>query len=141
MPGNQASASVLSWRELKQGAKGNTESVMGCCQPSERGRSPHTRTCNAGSMFVCALPTNVCEKIIQGAQTEGHFPGWGCSFSPGNPLHKLLPKPSIKALQFANYRQDPGLVGPIRHLFLIFLCDPPLHPKLPTRLLTALRAG
>ena len=73
---------------------------------------------NAGGIFMCMLPASVCEKTVQRAQTGGHLPGWG--FSSLQLTIQVVTKANIKALQFANYRRDPGLVGPINHLFLIF---------------------
>lgn len=65
----------------------------------------------------------------------------GVQFSSLQFTAQVVTKANIKALQFANYRRDPGLVGPIRHLLLIFCVTRRLHSQLPTHLLTALRAG
>lgn len=135
---NQASISALSWQKLKQEVKGNRK----YCRLMS--------TCRKVSGFPPSQPPMLrmysCERCLQVLlkrwfKEHRHRVTSQAELSSLQFTTQLITKANIKALQFANYKQDPGLVGPIRYLFLIFCVTRRLYPKLPTHLLTALRSG
>lgn len=116
-----SSASAPSWQKLKQEVTGNTEAVTGFCQPAESCTHSPTR------LWAYIHGCTACESLWEN--------GSG-SIDTGSPLRLVVhwsslqfttqvgTKANIKAPPFANYRQDPGPMGPITHLFLIFCVCP-----------------
>lgn len=110
------------WWKFKQEVKGKREHITGCCQPAERCKV-NLLLPSAGGIFMCVLPTSLWEDSSRSTNT-GSPPRLGVQFSSLQFTTQVVTKANIKALQFANYRRDPGLVGPINHLFLIFCVWP-----------------
>lgn len=77
---------------------------------------------------MCCL--QVCEKIVQGAQTQDHLPGWGCSFPPCNLLHKLLPKQISKPCNLLITGGILGLWAQLTTCSSFSVCDPPTAPTI-----------
>lgn len=111
-----------------------TESITGGCQPAERCKS-HCQCWEY--IHVCAA----YKCLWENSDTES-LPRLGVQFSSLQFTTQVVTKANIKALQLANYRRDPGLVGPINHLFLIFGVWPAdCTHNYPLVFLTALWAG
>lgn len=130
IPGNQASASALSWQELKQvlkEVKGNTESVTGRWQCW-------------GYVHVCTAYRCLWESRSRSTDTESPS-RLGCIFPPCHLLHKLLPKQISKPCNLLITGRILGLWAQLGTCSSFSVWPGGLHPQLATCLLTALRAG
>ena len=90
-------------------------------------RPPHP---DAGIALMGVLPTSVCETMVWGIQTQGHLPGWGCSFLPCNLLHRLLPKQISKPCNLLITGGILGLWAQLTTCSSFSLCDPPAAPTI-----------
>lgn len=90
-------------------------------------RPPHP---DAGIALMGVLPTSVCETMVWGIQTQGHLPGWGCSFPPCNLLHRLLPKQISKPCNLLITGGILGLWAQLTTCSSFSLCDPPAAPTI-----------
>lgn len=81
-------------------------------------------------MCAACIFIQVCEKIVQGAQTQDHLPGWGCSFPPCNLLHKLLPKQISKPCNLLITGGILGLWAQLTTCSSFSVCDPPTAPTI-----------